>query len=132
MEKLGHLRAVRNVLLTTRDASGAAVNAVAQVAVVDDDTAYFRTHSGSGLASRLAAVADLRIAPCDFLGRAGGSDQPCRAEPVWGVDATVASRALVKKYPILQGLLFPLAYRLRGAVAVLYRVLPTDEPTPWM
>jgi PPOX class probable F420-dependent enzyme len=132
MEKLGHLHAVRKVLLTTRDATGAAVNTVAQLAVADDDTAYLRTFSGSPLALRLAAVADLRIAPCDFRGRAGGSDQPCRAEPAAGVDATVAARVLVKKYPILQGFLLPVGCRLRGAVAVLYRVTPTDEPTPWM
>jgi PPOX class probable F420-dependent enzyme len=132
MEKLGHLHAVRNVLLTTRDASGAAVNTVEQLAVADDDTAYFRTFSRSAVASRLAAVADLRIAPCNFRGTAGGSDQPCRAEPASGVDAIAAKRLLVKKYPILQGFLASLRYRLRGLVAVSYRVTPTDEPTPWM
>jgi uncharacterized protein len=132
VEKLGHLHAVRKVLLTTRGASGVAVNTFAQLAVVDDDTAYLRTFTGSRLASRLASVADLRIAPCDLRGRASGSDQPCRAEPAAGVEATVAARVLVKKYPILQGLLLPLIGRLRGAVAVSYRVTPTDEPTPWM
>ena len=132
MEKLGHLHAVRTVLLTTRGVSGVAVSSVTQLAVVDDDTGYVRTFSGSPLASRLAAAADLRIAPCDFRGRAGGSDQPCRAEPATGVDTTAAARVLVKKYPILQGILLPLACRLRGVVAVSYRVTPTDEPTPWM
>jgi PPOX class probable F420-dependent enzyme len=132
VEKLGHLHAVRTVLLTSRDASGAATNTPVQLAIIDDDTGYLRTWLGSGLADRLAACPDVRVAPCNVLGKAGGSDQPGVASVAVGVAATSARRALARKSPVLQGLLIPLWYRLRGRTASYFRLIPTAEPTPWL
>jgi PPOX class probable F420-dependent enzyme len=132
VEKLGHLKGVHQVLLTTRRPDGGTANTPVNLAIVDDDTGYFRTWSTSGNARRIQDFPDVRIAPCNVRGRPGGSDQPCRAVPVSGVEATAARRALSKRFPVLQGLLVPLTHRLLSRTTVHYRVVPMDEPTPWM
>jgi PPOX class probable F420-dependent enzyme len=132
MEKLGHLHEIDVVLLTTRGSDGDAANSRVNLVVVDDDTGYFRTWSAAGAVELIRNVPDVRIAPCSWLGRPGGSDQPARAVLVSATEAVVARRAIVKRFPLLQGLLVPLAFRLLRYRTVYFKVVPTEEPTPWM
>jgi uncharacterized protein len=132
MEKLGHLHEVDTVLLTTRRRDGRTVNTPVNLAVMDDDTGYFRTWSTSGKARRIRNFPDVRIAPCSWRGRPGGSDQPAQAVLLSGAETSVAKRVIVKRFPVLHGLFVPLTHRLLRYRTVYFKVVPTEEPTPWM
>jgi PPOX class probable F420-dependent enzyme len=132
MEKLGHLHQVDVVLLTARGSDGDAANSRVNLVVVDDDTGYFRTSSAARAVELIQNVPDVRIAPCSWRGRPGGSDQPARAVLVGAAEAVVAKRAIARRFPMLQGLVVPLAFRLLRYRTVYFKVAPTEEPTPWM
>ncbi len=131
MESFEHFRRADTVLLTTRRRDGRTVDTPVNVAVDAAGNGYFRTDAASGKAKRLANFPGVRLAPCNRRGRPGGSDQPAIATRLSAADADTAARLLAERFPIIQGRLVPLADRLRHSEVAYYRLVPTEEPTPW-
>ena len=131
METFEHLRRARTVLLTTRRRDGRTVDTPVNLAIDEQGTGYFRTWSTAGKAKRLANFPGVRLAPCSVRGRPQGSDQPGLTSRLTGAEAELARRLLAKQYRLLHGLIVPAVHRLQRRQTVYYRVVPTDEPTPW-
>ncbi len=131
METFEHLRRAKTVLLTTRRRDGSTVDTPVNLVVDEHGVGYFRTWSTSGKARRLRNFPGVRLAPCSFLGRAQGSDQPAVTSPLSGAEADRAAGLLARRYPLLHGRLVPWVHRLKHQDTVHYRVVPADEPTPW-
>lgn len=108
------------VLLTTWDRDGAAVQTPAHIAVAGDH-AFIRTYDGSPNNARLRRTPRVEIAP--VTARSEGAIR-ATARRLAGPDATIAARAMRRKYPIRQGWLIPRLYRLRGYRTVYYRLDP--------
>lgn len=109
------------VLLTTWDRDGAAAQTPAHIAVAGDH-AFIRTHEGSPNNARLRRNPRVTIAPVT-TGRDEGAIR-ATARPLSGTEATIAARAMRRKYPIRHGWLIPRFYRLRGYRTVYYRLDP--------
>ncbi len=131
METFEHLRRADTVLLSTRKRDGSIVHTPVNLAVDEDGTGYFRTWSTSGKARRLRNFPGVRVAPCSFLGRPQGSDQPAVTSLLSGADVESARRLLARRFPVLHGRLVPLVHRLMRYDTVHYRLKPAAEPTPW-
>lgn len=112
------------VLLTSWDRDGAAVETPAHIAVAGDH-AFIRTYDSSPSERRLRRTPRVTIAP------AGRGPAICAtARPLRGPEATIAARALRRKYPLLHGFLIPRLYRLRGRRTVYYRLDPAAATAP--
>ena len=131
METFEHLRRAKTVLLTTRRRDGSTVDTPVNLVVDERGVGYFRTWSTAGKARRLRNFPGVRLAPCSFLGRAQGSDQPAVANLLSGAEADRAAGLLALRYPLLHGRLVPWIHRLKRQDTAHYRVVPADEPTPW-
>jgi PPOX class probable F420-dependent enzyme len=131
MENFEHLRRSETVLLTTRRNDGRVVHTPVNLAVAADGTGYFVTSSKAGKAKRLANFPGVRVAPCSRNGHPKGSDQPAVVARLGGADADRARRILSQRFPLIQGKLVPLVYRLARRLPVYYRLAPSEEPTPW-
>jgi uncharacterized protein len=120
-ERLARFRDQRTILLTTFRRTGEGVGTPVNV-VVDGDRAFVRTWSTSGKAKRLRRDPHVRIAPATRRGRPTGEAVDADARPARPEDAGLARALLRRKYPLLQGVLVPLAHRLRRYRTVHYEV----------
>lgn len=107
------------VLLTTWERDGARIETPAHIAV-SGDHAFIRTYESSPNHARLRRNSRVEIAPA----ARGGTAIRATARPLSGPEATIAARALRRKYPVLHGWLIPRMYRLRGYRTVYYRIDP--------
>ena len=117
MGAFDYLAKQRNVVVTTYKRNGSAVPTAVNV-VVDGEHAYFRTWSTSGKAKRLRRDPRVLIAPSNARGRPTGAPVSATARLLEPDEEAPISRALAKKYPVLQGRLVPLAHRLRHYTTV--------------
>ncbi|HEV2885634.1 MAG TPA: PPOX class F420-dependent oxidoreductase, partial [Jatrophihabitans sp.] len=107
VETFEHLRRADTVLLSTRRRDGSTVATPVNLVVDDQGQGYFRTWSTAGKARRLRNFPGVRVAPCSFLGRPKGSDQPAVATLLSGADIEEARRLLARRFPIIHGRLVP-------------------------
>jgi PPOX class probable F420-dependent enzyme len=105
------LRTQKTVVLTTWRRSGIGVPTPVSVAV-DGDRAVFRTFARAGKTQRLRRDPLVTVAPSNARGRVSGPAVTARARLLDGPDARQAARLLRRKYPLLHGLVVPLAHRL--------------------
>jgi len=111
----------KNVLLTTYRRDGTPVGTPVHVAV-DDGRAYFRTWQTAWKARRLRNNPEVEVVPSPFRGKPTGTELRGRARLLAGGEAAGAARALRREYPVLHGVLVPLAHRLRGYTTVHYEL----------
>ena len=119
------LRDQKTILLTTYRRDGSPVGTPVNVAVADG-RAYIRTWASSGKAKRMARQPKVTVAPSTGRGRATGPAVAGTARSLEGEEARAAGRLLNRKYPVLQGVLVPVAHRLRRLRTVHYE-LTFDE-----
>jgi PPOX class probable F420-dependent enzyme len=127
---LGPLTRQRTVLLTTYKRDGSRVGTAMSIAV-EGDHAYLRTYDKAGKAKRMRRNPDVEIAPSTVGGKPTGPAVRARVRLLEGDDAARAARLLARKYPVLQGILVPLAHRLKGYRTLHYEVCAlgsTDSP----
>jgi uncharacterized protein len=103
----------RTVLLTTYRRDGTAVGTPVNI-VVDGERAFVRTFDTAWKLKRIRNNPTVEVAPSTVRGKPTGPAIRARARVLDGSESDRASRALEKKYPILHGVLVPLAHRLRG------------------
>lgn len=116
------------MLLTTFKRDGTPVLTPVHVAV-DGERAFFRTWNPTGKWKRLRHTQRVLIAPCTVGGRASSPPGEATARLLSGEEAAHAARTLARKYPILHGVLIPLAHRLRGWQTVQYELRPPPAAT---
>ena len=114
----------RNVVVTTYKRDGTEVATPVHV-VVQGDHAYFRTWSTSGKAKRLRREPRVSVAPSTARGRPTGAAIAATARLLGPQEQQPTIEALTKKYPLLQGLLVPLAHRVRHYSTVHYEMSAT-------
>jgi PPOX class probable F420-dependent enzyme len=113
----------RTVLLTTYRRDGTPVGTPVNI-VVDGDRAFVRTFDTAWKLKRIRNNPTVEIAPSTARGKPTGPAIGARARVLGGTEADHASRALNKKYPILHGVLVPLAHRLQGYKTVHIELTP--------
>jgi len=116
----------RAALLTTYRRDGTPVGTAVNIAV-DGDRAFVRTPNRTGKVNRLRNNPTAQLAPCTYLGKPTGPAFSVQVRLLSGDEAKHASRALVRKYRILQGVLVPLAHRLTRSRTMHYEVVPVES-----
>ncbi len=113
----------RTVLLTTYRRDGTPVGTPVSIAV-DGDRAFVRTFDKSWKAIRLRRNPEVEVAPSTLLGKPTGPAIHARARLLGPAESPRAARALARKNRVLQGVLVPLAHRLRGYRTLHYELRP--------
>lgn len=119
-----HLIEQKTVLLTTYRV-GTGVDTPVNIAV-SGDRAFFRTWSKASKAKRLRHTDRVRLAPCTVKGKPTGPAISARAQLLDGDEAVCAARLIARKYPLLQGILIPLAHRLMRYQTLHYELRALD------
>lgn len=101
-----HLNPTKTVSLETRKRDGTWVATPVSLAAHDGHL-YFRTYRQSGKAKRLRNFADVRVAPCTFLGKPRGPAVGGCAQKLDADGSATARRLLRRGHPVLHGLLVP-------------------------
>jgi PPOX class probable F420-dependent enzyme len=116
----------RTVLLTTYRRDGTPVGTPVNIAV-EGDRAFVRTFDRAWKAKRIRNNPLAEIAPSTMRGKPTAPAIRVRVRLLSGDEASQAARALDSKYRILQGVMVPLAHRLRGYKTLHYELVPIDE-----
>ncbi|MDF2975983.1 MAG: class F420-dependent oxidoreductase [Actinomycetospora sp.] len=126
---LRHLVEQRTVLLETYRRDGTAVGTPVSIAV-DGSRAVIRTFERAGKTKRLRREPTARVSPCTVRGAPTGPPLAVCCRRLHGDEARAAARLLRRKYPLLHGLLVPLAHRVgrrRTGRTVHLELLPRVE-----
>ena len=109
------------VLLHTRRRDGAWVPTPVSIAV-RGDRGYIRSYAKAGKSKRLRNFTEVRFCPSTFRGTPTGAMVRARARLLGGTEARQAARLLSRKYPLLHGLVVPLAHRLMRKSTLHYEL----------
>jgi uncharacterized protein len=118
----------RTVLLTTYRRDGTPVGTPVNI-VVDGDRAFVRTFDTAWKLKRIQNNPTVEIAPSTARGQSTGPAICARARVLGSTESDHASHELNKKYPILHGVLVPLAHRLQGYHAIHIELTPLAPRT---
>lgn len=124
-----HLRRQRTVVLTSFRRDGSPVPTPVTLAVDPSDPtiAYMRTWSSAGKAKRIRNDPRVTIAPSTFRGRVLGPAVDATAKLLEGEPDAHARRLIVRKHPLLQGVLVPFGHHLRRNVTQHYVLRVQDS-----
>jgi uncharacterized protein len=114
------------VLLTTYRRDGTPVGTPVSIAV-DGDRAFIRTWDTAGKFKRIRNNPTVEIAPSTFRGTPTGPALRTHARVLSGDESAYAAQLLVRKHPILHGMLVPLIHRLRGNTTMHIELTPIDN-----
>ncbi len=115
----------KTVLLTTYRRDGTPVGTPVHIAV-DGEQAFIRTFDSAWKVKRMRRNPSVTLAPSTGRGTPTGPAIGARARLLSGDEATYAAKQLARKYPILHGLLIPLAHRLRRYQTVHFALTPIN------
>jgi PPOX class probable F420-dependent enzyme len=115
------------ILLTTHKRDGTGVGTPVSIAV-EGDHAYLRTYAKAWKATRMRNNPEVEIAPSTIRGVPTGP--PVKAQ-VRLLDQKVenkhAAKLLARKYPVLQGVLVPLAHLVQRQKTLHYELRLLDD-----
>jgi PPOX class probable F420-dependent enzyme len=120
----------KTVALTTYRRDGTPVSTPVSIAV-DGDRGYVRSFQRAWKTRRISHNPDVTVAPSDRRGVPTGPAIPARALRLTGAGYRRAGQALARKYPMLQGVLVPLAHRVgraRTGRTVHFELIPSGRP----
>jgi len=120
----------KTVLLTTFRRDSTAGSTPVSIAV-DGDRAYVRSFENAAKTRRLRANPAAEVAPSTARGTPTGTALPARMRRLDGAEHRRAGRLLAAKYPLLHGVLVPLAHRVLRAKTgrtVHFELLPAQPP----
>ncbi len=120
---LGRYATQNTVLLTSFKRDGTPVGTPVHIAV-DGEHAYFRSYEKAGKTKRIRRNPRVTIAPSTIRGTPTGPAIEARARILEGDEASIAARAIARKYPILQRWLIPWYHRIIGTRTVHFEVEP--------
>lgn len=104
----------KTVLLTTYRRDGTPVGRPVSIAI-DGERAYVRSFERAWKSRRIRRNPVVAVAPSTARGTPTGPAVTATARRLRGAEQTRAARALARKYPMLQGVLVPLAHRVGRA-----------------
>ncbi|HET6751585.1 MAG TPA: PPOX class F420-dependent oxidoreductase, partial [Actinomycetes bacterium] len=104
----------KTVLVTTYRRDGRPVGTPVSLAV-DGDHAYLRSFEKAGKTRRIRHNPRVKVAPSTARGRPTGPGIQATARRLEGAESRRAARVLVRKHPVLHGVLVPLTHRLGRA-----------------
>ncbi|MFG2058598.1 PPOX class F420-dependent oxidoreductase [Micromonospora sp. NPDC048930] len=104
----------KTVVLTTYKRDGTAVPTAVSVAVAGE-RAYVRSFEKAWKTRRIGNNPRVTVAPSTALGKPTGAAVEAVARRLTGAEYRAASRALIRKHPVLHGVLVPLTHRLGRA-----------------
>jgi PPOX class probable F420-dependent enzyme len=116
----------RTVLLTTFRRDGTPVGTPVHIAV-EDGRAFVRTFDTAWKLMRIRRNPAVEVAPSTVRGTPTGPAIRARARALAGEESRRARRVIAAKYPILHGILIPLAHRLRRNTTVHIELLPAGR-----
>jgi len=93
----------------------------------DGDRAFFRSYDKAWKTKRLRNNPQVECAAATLSGTPTGPSVPARAVLLEGPQARTAARALARRHRLLQGILVPLAHRLRGYQTMHYELRPSGS-----
>ncbi|MEG3627407.1 PPOX class F420-dependent oxidoreductase [Streptomyces poriticola] len=116
------------VLLTSHKKDGSGVGTPVNIAV-EGDRAYFRTPGRAWKVRRIRNDPGVELAPATPAGRQVGPEIPARARllPHGSAADRHAAALLRRKYPVVQGVLVPLAHKAMRTRTLHYEVRPTRD-----
>ena len=94
----------------------------------DGDRAFFRSYDKAGKTKRLRNNPRAEFAASTLRGKPTGPPVRARAILLDGDQARIAARALARHHRVLQGMLVPLAHRLRHYQTMYYELVPGPGP----
>lgn len=115
------------VLLSTRRQDGTHVDTPVNIAV-EGDHAYIRTFSSAWKVERMRNHPTVLIGPCTVRGSPTGPQITAHARllQAGSKENTHAARMLSRKHPIVQGVLVPLAHRIKRDRTLHYELRPLE------
>ena len=113
------------VRLTTYRRDGRPVGTAVSIAV-DGRRAYVRTFESAGKFKRIRHNPLVEVAPSTLRGEATGPAIRARVRVLAGDEAERARRLIVRKHPLLHGVLVPLGHRLTGKKTVHLELTPLE------
>ena len=116
----------KTVLLTTFRRDGTPVGTPVSIAVAGD-RAFVRSWDSAGKVKRIRNNPEVTIAPSTARGTPTGPALPAQARILTGSESSHAGRLLARKYPLLHGVLVPLAHRLRRNTTVHIELTPRPD-----
>jgi uncharacterized protein len=123
MDDFERFREQRTIVLSTFKRDGTAVPTPVSIAVDNDPTnGFVRTWSTAGKAKRLRHDHRVVIAPSTVRGRRTGPEMSATAHLLAGEENEHAARLLRRKYPVLHGVVVPLAHKLGRHTTQHYRL----------
>lgn len=118
---------LKAALLTTYRRDGTPVDTAVNI-VVEGDHAYVRTWQTSGKIKRIRRNPEVAMAPGTMSGKATGPAIRARARLLDGAEAAHADQLIVRKHPILQGVIVNvIPRRLLGRAPAYIELRPTVE-----
>jgi PPOX class probable F420-dependent enzyme len=117
------------IMLETRKRDGTWVGTPVSIAV-RGDKAYVRTYDKAWKSKRLRNFPEVRFAPSTMRGKPTGPVVHARARLLHGAEAGAASKLLARKYPLLHGVLVPLAHRLMRTQTLHYELSEVQPGSP--
>ena len=127
-DALAPISNAKTILLTTYKRDGTAVGTPVSIAF-DGDRAFFRSYDKAWKTRRLRNNPQVEFAASNLRGKPLGPPVHARAILLEGEQAQIAARALARSHRVLQGLLVPLAHRLRGYQTMHYELRPQPSAT---
>jgi len=122
-------RNAKTILLTTYKRNGTPVPTPVSIAF-DDGRAFFRSYDKAWKTKRLRNNPRVEFAASTLRGKATGPPIQARATLLDDEQARVAARALARRHRVLQGLVVPLAHRMRRYHTMHYELSPDPGPGP--
>ena len=113
----------KTVLLTTYRRDGTPVGTPVHIAV-EGDRAFVRSWDKAWKVKRIRNNPEVTIAPSTWRGKPTGPSIKARARILAGGESAHAAKAIARKYPVLQGVLVPLAHRLQGYRTIHLELTP--------
>ena len=120
-------RNARTILLTTYKRDGTPVPTPVSVAF-DDGRAFFRSYDKAWKTKRLRNNPRVEFAASTLRGKPKGPPIQARATLLDDGQARVAAKALARRHRVLQGVLVPMAHRLRRYQTMHYELSPDPGP----
>ena len=121
---LAAARGAKTILLTTYKRDGTPVPTPVSIAF-DGDRAFFRSYDKAGKTTRLRNNPRVEFAASTLRGKpTGGPPVRARAILLEGDQARIAAKALARHHRLLQGIVVPLAHRLRHYQTMHYELVP--------
>lgn len=126
-ETLETLRSTKTVVMRTFKRDGTPVPTAVSIAF-DGDRAFFRSYDKAWKTRRLRNNPSVEVAASTFRGRITGQTIAAQSRLLTEQEADVAAKALARRHPILQGVLVPLAHRLKGYRTMHYELTARGGP----